>query len=220
MSILIADFTGGVLGQHYRLTVMPQRIRITSPQNVRRDVFISKGETVDIGYSKPREISFDSFFPRFADTYTEGEANSRGELLIAPLSNNPERSWVDIMQRLERKVLSVAIFELKIIGTYIMSRDFELMIIGGHGDDIEYRMSLVEYEPATIRRIDTEAEIPVEVSTVFASEIQRVTNYLVRPNDTWLSISQQVGVPAPEIMSHNGIVNWFELTPGQVLSIP
>ena len=219
ITIYIGERDTNLIGlQAYKIPVTPTAITIDDPQESRRDVLIGRGELAEIGMHKPTEVTFASFFPVFADTYTAGNYDLQGKMKRTPMD------WVNLIKRLQRKPILLSLCDdgeelIYVSGTYIIDKRFQWQLLGGSGGDIEYRISFVHYQPNYLKRVDIDEPHPVQINT-YKIDRPRERRYIAQIDDSWISIAESFGLSAYELMQYNEIDNKFHLLAGDNIRIP
>ena len=110
------------------------------------------------------------------------------------------------------------------IGTVVMGRfiidDFQIVMQGGRGDEIEYMVKFIEYKEVSIRVLREGVITPIRnFRSSFLDDGVTPSTYVIQEGDTWAIIAQKTGIPAFRLQRHNNILNHFNLLPGQVLDL-
>ena len=231
----------------YTLPVTPQQIEFKEGNHVITHSILSVGDIAQLGGRKLNKIRFSSFFPEFDNSFYVNKKPSfiplqqeyvdpflfdpdvEGDLEIRPITGptrseftigSPQR-WINIIKDLRdsEQVLRVMITYPEFEDEFVIS-NFMYSVVGGEGHDVRYTIDLVVYrevEIKSIRRYEFGQNYP---TNKVSSRLFKLDNdsYIVRDDDTLISISRKTNVPVYRLRELNNIRDSsIDLLPGRII---
>ena len=209
-------------GVNITLPVTPQEITIRTGNQIVRHNLLTVGEVAQIGAEKCDMISFSSFFPEYTGSYVNGANHLQvGDEGLEPIDFRSPQEWVNLINEMKSKPILVIISYPTIMNSF-MIENFNPKLIGGHGRDIHYDLSLVEFRDVKIESYNPLGHVGPAggAETIFELLLTDSRSHIVRQGESIVELSRRYGRSVPLLKNLNGIRDSsVDLPPYTVLDI-